>query len=248
MAKLKWDINGKGAPPKEGGGNNYAGPNLPKNSWPAKVKRLEVTKIASNTVNKGKPRIRILLEVQTRQLDDEGKWQYHGAPVWDGLNIIEGSEGYVNAFLHALTDGSDRQKKSIEAVFWDDDKGPDFKKTRNKKSNEIEVHITKIGRVAINSPNGETMVQITTRPGQDNNGNYRPEVTGYMPYSGPDAEVDADDVDADDDSVDDDDDDLMDDVDDEDEDYEDDVDDVDDDEDEDEKEPVTAGSSKRKPF
>jgi phosphopantothenoylcysteine synthetase/decarboxylase len=122
--KLKWDISGKGVKPKqpgEGGGNNYEGPNLVKGSYPAKIKRMEVTKITSNTVNKGKPRIRILLEVQTDKI--KGKEQYHGAPVWDGLNIIESGKPYVNAFLHALTDGSEKSKRAIEAVFWDEDKG-----------------------------------------------------------------------------------------------------------------------------
>lgn len=235
--KQKWDINGKGAAPQEGGGG-YNGPDLPKGSWPAKVKRVEITKIKAKGANHGKPRIRILLEVQTRQLEED-KWQYHGAPVWDGLNIIEGSEGFTNAFLHALTDGSERAKKAIESAFWDEDKGPDIKKVRNKKTDEIEVHIQKIGRVALNSPGGDAMVQITTRPGFDNQGRYSPDVTGYIPYTGDTVN----DVEADDDSDDvDDDDDMMDAVD--DDDYEDD--DISDEGDE--LETATVGSRKKPPF
>jgi hypothetical protein len=257
--KLKWDISGKGVKPKqpgEGGGNNYEGPNLVKGSYPAKIKRMEVTKITSNTVNKGKPRIRILLEVQTDKI--KGKEQYHGAPVWDGLNIIESGKPYVNAFLHALTDGSEKSKRAIEAVFWDEDKGADFKKVRNKKSDEIEVHITKIGRLQINSPNGEKMIQIVTRPGEDNKGNFRPEVAEYLPYTG--AGVDDDDSDID--EMDDDDDDMLgavDDDDDEDDDedegdpeeYDDDddddsdEDDEDDDEDDEDEEPEPAAPVKK---
>ena len=247
--KLKWDINGKGEAPKqpgEAGGGNYNGPDLPKGSWPARIKRMEVTKIQTKSDNYGKPRIRILLEVQTAGI--KGKEQYHGAPVWDGLNIIESGKGFVNAFLHALTDGSERAKRAIESVFWDEDKGADFKKVRNKKSDEIETHIVKIGRVAINSPNGEKMVQIVTRPGHDNKGNYRPEVAEYIPYAGDDAV--GDDSDAED--VTDDDDMLEGDVDDEDVDDDEDMDDdedVDGDDDEgadDDAEPVAAGPAKRK--
>lgn len=267
--KLKWDISGKGVKPKQPGEgmSGYEGPNLPKGSYPAKIKRMEVTKITSNTVNKGKPRIRLLLEVQTDKI--KGKEQYHGAPVWDGLNIIDSGKPYVNAFLHALTDGSERSKRAIEAVWWDEDKGADFKKIRNKKSDEIEVHITKIGRLQINSPVGEKMIQIVTRPGNDNKGNYRPEVAEYLPYTGPGA----DDEDSDIDTMEDEDDDMLGDVDDDDaedddeevddedgdpeeyddEDSDEDTDDEDEDGDEDEDEPEPAPPVKRagrakKPF
>jgi len=248
MPKMKWDISGKGVPPSKAGGLGYDGPELPKGSWPAKVKRMEVIRIASNTVNKGKPRIRLLMEVQTANL--KGKEEYHGAPVWDGLNIIEQSQGFVNAFLHALTDGSERAKRAIEAVFWDEDKGPDYKRVENKRGDK-ETHITKIGRVPINSPNGEVMIQIVTRAGQDQNGNYRPEIAGYLPYLGekPKA-VEPQDDDEDDDLIGDEEDDEEDYE--EDEDYEDEEDEGDDDEDisdeQDAKETAKSGSRKRPPF
>jgi hypothetical protein len=253
--KLKWDISGKGVKPKQPGEgmSGYEGPDLPKGSYPAKIKRMEVTKITSNTVNKGKPRIRLLLEVQTDKV--KGKEQYHGAPVWDGLNIIDSGKPYVNAFLHALTDGSEKSKRAIEAVFWDEDKGADFKKVRNKKSDEIEVHITKIGRLQINSPVGEKMIQIVTRPGSDNKGNYRPEVAEYLPYGGSDAE----DEDSDIEEMDDDDEDMLGAVDDDEdgdpEEYDEDTDDEDEDEDEDEDDepdepaaPVKRAGRAKKPF
>lgn len=226
--KLKWDISGKGVAPKQPGeaASGYEGPDLPKGSYPAKIKRMEVTKIQTNGVNKGKPRIRILLEVQTDKI--KGKEQYHGAPVWDGLNIIDGGKPYVNAFLHSLTNGSESAKRAIESVFWDEDKGADFKKIRNKKSDEIETHITKIGRVQINSPTGEKLVQIVTRPGKDQKGNYRPEVSEYLPFAGKNG-ADVDD-DSDIDELEDGDDDMLDDVDDDVDDEDEDIDDDDDDE------------------
>lgn len=211
MVKAKWDINGKGAAPAEGGFTTYDGPDLPKGSWPAKLKRVVVTKIKSKGANQGKPRLQILFEVQTKQLEDKSKHKYHGAPVWDGLNIIEGSEGFVNAFLHALTDGSKAQKNAIESAFWDSDKGPDIKRVKVEKGpreGQIDTHIIKIGRVKVNSPNGEFWVQITTKAGKDQNGAYRPEISGYVPFQGkqPGAGGDDDDYADDDDYSDDDDD------------------------------------------
>ena len=264
MVKAKWDINGKGAAPAEGGFTTYDGPDLPKGSWPAKLKRVVVTKIKSKGANQGKPRLQILFEVQTKQLEDKSKHKYHGAPVWDGLNIIEGSEGFVNAFLHSLTDGSNGQKNAIESAFWDADKGPDIKRTKVDKGpreGQVDTHIIKIGRVKVNSPNGEFMVQITTKAGKDQQGAYRPEVSGYVPFKGeqPGSKRDDDDDEYGDDDLGDDDDDDMDDDDTDDgddgimsDDYDDDDDDDDSDEGEDgEEEQPTAkagGRAKRKPF
>lgn len=200
--KMKWDINGKGvAPTTGGGGGNYSGPPLPKGSWPAKIKRITVGQIKSGA-NAGKPRLSVLLEVQTA--DIPGKEQYDGAPVWDGLNIMKSGIGYTNAFLHALTDGSESAKRAIESAFWDADKGPDIKKTQNK-SGVDETHIIKIGKVKIDSPNGNMMVQITTKVDKDLNGNDRPGVAAYMPHKSTieDAKNNGDDdVDVDDDDVD----------------------------------------------
>lgn len=269
MAKMKWDINGKGQGAATGEGNNYSGPNLPKGSWTAKIKRMEVTKITSNTENKGKPRLRILLEV-TGMTGDKAK--YNGHPIWDGLNIIPSSIPFVNGFLHALTDGSERQKRAIESAFWDEDKGPDFRRVKvekGKNAGNTETHIIKIGKVQINSPKGETLVQVTTKPGEYK-GDFKAEVTGYIPFDGKvvsdyngadgdsdddedvddglgteDEDDDDDDIDADDDGDEDDEDD--DDSDDEDDDEDEDDDDDDEDSDDEDSEPVAAGR-RNKPF
>lgn len=174
--KMKWDLNGKGVAPTAGSG--YSGPPLPKGSWPCKIKRITVGSI-KNGANAGKPRLSILLEVQTA--DIAGKEQYHGAPVWDGLNIIQSGVGYTNAFLHALTDGSESAKRAIESAFWDSDKGPDVKKSKTKAGVE-ETHIVRIGKVKINSPEGTVMVQITSKMDKDLKGNDRPAVAEYMPH------------------------------------------------------------------
>jgi hypothetical protein len=218
--KMKWDINGKGVAPTAGGsGGNYSGPPLPKGSWPAKIKRITVGQIKSGA-NAGKPRLSVLLEVQTAGI--EGKEQYNGAPVWDGLNIMPSGIGYTNAFLHALTDGSESAKRAIESAFWDSDKGPDIKKVQNK-SGVDETHIIKIGKVKIDSPNGNMMVQITTKVEKDLSGNDRPGVASYMPHKSTiegannvaaddDLDDEDDEVDVDDDDDFDDDDDMLDDA------------------------------------
>lgn len=255
--KGKWEINGKGVAPSAAGGfSNYSGPTPPKGSYPAKVKRMEVVKIKGAGANKGKPRIRILLEIQTKQLPEKELHKYHGAPVWDGLNIIEGSEGFVNGFLHALTNGSAAATAAIESAFWDEDKGPDLKRTKvaaGPREGEVETHVIKVGRAQINSPKGEFMLQITTKMGKDLDGNPRPEVSSYVHYTGPKAVGEESDSEGDDDFDDEDDDDMIGDDGDEDEDEdadeEDDEEDDEDDEDEndDEDEPVAAGKAK-KPF
>jgi hypothetical protein len=227
MVKQKWDIDGKGAPPT--GNMGYEGPDLPKGSWPAKVKRMTVTKIKSQGENHGKPRISVLLEVSG--LTGE-KAKFNGAPVWDGLNIIPSSLGFVNAFLHGLTDGSDAAKRQVESWFWDKDKGPDVKTEENKAGEKV-VHIKRIGKYQVNSPDGSLVVQITTRPDSDLNGNYRPAITGYIPSKTSNL------VEAEDDFGDDDDDDIE----------NDDIEDEDDDDiEDDEEEDVNLVSDERDPF
>lgn len=195
MPRIKWEIDGKGVGPA-GGGMGYSGPDLPKGSYVAKVKRMTLGRIKSQGANHNKPRISVLLEV----CGPESAKQYFGAPVWDGLNIIDSSIPFVNAFLHGLTNGSESEKKAVESAFWPPN-GPMTKKEANKAGDEI-VHITKIGKYAINSPNGECLVQITVRAGRDLNGNYRPEISGYLPYSGPKPESLDDDEGDDDDDID----------------------------------------------
>lgn len=188
--KVKWDINGKGVDPASGD-FGYKGPNLPKGSYIAKVKRATLSEIKSEGANKGKPRISVLLEV-VGGAETDGKpaltaseFKYMGAPVWDGLNIIDSSVPFVNAFLHALTDGSDKGKRDVEHAFWDMDKViRRVKVEKGPRAGTVDKHLISFGKYKLNSPNGEVLVQITTKAGADLKGNYRPEVTGYLPYDG----------------------------------------------------------------
>lgn len=190
MPKVKWDINGTGVAPA---GMGYAGPDLPKGSYTAKVKRMTLDKIKSQGENHGKPRISVLLEI----CGPESQSKYFGAPVWDGLNIIDSSIPFVNAFLHGLTTGSEQAKHEVESAFWPPN-GPIAKRESSSAGKEA-VHIKKIGKYNINSPVGETLVQIVTKAGSDLQGNYRPEVSQYLPYTGPrEAAVESDEDEEDD--------------------------------------------------
>lgn len=211
--KLKWDVDGKGVAPAQGG-LGYSGPDLVKGSYVCKVKRMTVGKINKQGENYGKPRITVLLEV----CGPEDASEYFGHPIWEGLNIIESGRPYVNAFLHALTDGSPAEKKAIEAAFWPPN-GPNARKETTKDGSRTDLHIKKIGKYNIGSPNGELLIQVVAKPDSDQQGNFRARVDQYLPYTGPRPESDAD-VD------DDEDDDYIDDADDDDDDYDDD--DVDD--------------------
>jgi hypothetical protein len=97
--------------------------------------------------NKGKPKLLIGVE-----LTDTVDGKYDGYVAWGNLNLIEGSEAFVNQFLYALTDGSDKQFAAIKAAF---DKG--FSTDERKK------HVLKIGRWNINSPKGEIEIKVSLK-------------------------------------------------------------------------------------
>ena len=182
--KLKWDISGKGDEAWGSGYTEYTGPTPPKGSYIAKVKRMTLGKIAKQGENFGKPRISVLLEIASGQgangLDDEN-YQYRGAPVWDGLNIIKNQTGRVNGFLHALTDGRDSAKRAIETAFWPPN-GP--KAEKMEKDGKSTIHITDIGKYHIGSPDGNLYVRIVTKMDKDLDGNPRAEINNYLPYEG----------------------------------------------------------------
>lgn len=251
MGRVKWDnINGIGVPAATGEGQRYTGPDVPKGSYVARVKRATLESIKSAGENQGKPRINILLEIVggagSKQIPDP-KFKYYGAPVWDGLNIIQSSVAFVNAFLHGIVGrDSDQARRAIETAFWDN--GCTVKSVKVEKGarqGQIDKHVIKIGNIKLDSPNGQVLVQITTKAGTNiKTGEYQPNVSGYMPYTGERAKSDEEeDTDAD---IDDDD---LDDVDDDDDDDDDDVDaDEDDDEDDDDDsaddgEPVSVGAT-----
>ena len=186
--KLKWDITGKGEEPWGAGLSQYEGPTPPKGSYIAKIKRMTVGAIKSQGDNHGKPRIAVLLEIVGGSGADgvrDKNYQYFGAPIWDGLNIIKEpfSLGKINGFLHALTDGSDEAKRAVETAFWPPN-GPDAKKEPRRDGGE-DIHIKAIGKYQIQSPAGEHLVRIITKMESDLQGEPRAAVNTYLPYTGP---------------------------------------------------------------
>lgn len=232
--KVKWDVDGKGDEAWGSGQDRYDGPVPPKGSYIAKIKRITMGKIKAEGENKGKPRLSVLLEIiggQGADGIDDKKYKYRGAPVWDGVNIIKSQTGRANAFVHALTDGSDAAKRAIENKFWPPNMDVRAEKVERRDGGE-DIHIKSIGQYKINSPNGELLVRIVTKMGKDLDGSPRAEVNQYLPYTGPGVNGSAVDEDEDEDEILDAD--VDDSEDDEDEELDDDEDDDEDDEDEEE--------------
>jgi hypothetical protein len=147
---------------------------------------MTVGAIKSQGDNHGKPRIAILLEIVGGAGAEgvrDSSYTYYGAPIWDGLNIIKTQTPKVNAFLHALTDGSEEAKRAVETAFWPPN-GPDAKKEPRRDGAE-EIHIKAIGKYPIQSPNGEYLVRIITKMDQDLQLQPRAAVNQYLPYKGP---------------------------------------------------------------
>jgi hypothetical protein len=185
--KLKWDVDGKGDEAWGSGGDQYTGEIPPKGSYIARLKRVTQVKIKSAGENKNKPRLSVLLEIVGGQGSDgpiDPEYKYYGAPVWDGINIIKTQTGRANAFVHALTDGSDEAKRAIENKFWPPNMDVRAEKI-TRKSGQEDIHIKSIGPYKINSPNGELLVRIVTKMGNDLEGNKRAEISQYLPYTGP---------------------------------------------------------------
>jgi hypothetical protein len=94
--KLKWDVDGKGDEAWGSGGDQYTGEIPPKDSYIARLKRVTQVKIKSAGENKNKPRLSVLLEIVGGQGSDgpvDPEYKYYGAPVWDGINMINSPNG-----------------------------------------------------------------------------------------------------------------------------------------------------------
>ncbi len=160
MVHIKPKFDGKGQSTPAG---VYSGPPLVPGTYLGIVKRIGVGKIKSGD-NAGEPRINLLLEVS------EGK--YKGAGVFDGLNQTQQGAGFINAFLHALTDGSEKQKSAIEKAFWDT--GYDIGDIDDKA---VGKPILRIGKNF--KPEGKP-VAFVVKIEPDNNGNDRPRVGRFV--------------------------------------------------------------------
>lgn len=121
----------------------------PSGSYDGILRTVTIKYITSEeSKNKGKPKLLIGVELtNTRNGEFDGYMAWHS-----GLNLIDGSEAYVNQWLLALTDGSDKQFNQIKAAF---DKG--FATDERKK------HVLKIGRWNINSPKGELPIKVSLK-------------------------------------------------------------------------------------
>jgi len=105
MPKFSLDINGVGAGAAEGRAG-WSGELPPTGAYTGKLKIVTVGAIsqaAKNPANRGKPKFNVGVE-----LFDTPEGKYDGFMAWGSLNLIDSGIPYINQFLHALTDGSDK--------------------------------------------------------------------------------------------------------------------------------------------
>jgi hypothetical protein len=153
MVRIKPGINGIGASV-----GFYDGPPPVPGPYRGVVKKMGLAKIGSGP-NAGADRIALLLEVT------EGK--YRGAGVWHSLNLTEQGASSVNQFLHALTDGSAKQRDVLEKWFWElgYDVEPEDEGKLGKQFNVIGKNFKPIGKpiafmIKADSYNGQPKAAI----------------------------------------------------------------------------------------
>lgn len=150
MPKFSLDINGVGAGAVEGRAG-WSGELPPTGAYTGKLKIVTVGQIsqaAKNPANRGKPKFSVGVELCNTP---EGK--YDGFMAWGSLNLIESGIPYINQFLHALTDGSDKAITTIEKAFYE--AGPVV--------DNDQKHVLKIGPWVIDSPNGELLIKVSIK-------------------------------------------------------------------------------------
>lgn len=163
MAKINFGIADAADQEAASGYPVYKG-ELPENgAYEAILKVVKVTKIGSGA-DKGKNRLQLVLI-----LDDPEHPEYDGCPAFGGLNLTDQGVPYVNQFLESLTDGSDTAKAAAKRAFWKT--GPIV--------DDAKEHIKKIGKINVNSPQGEIRVLIGTKL-RTYNGNTTVNVQQYM--------------------------------------------------------------------
>lgn len=100
-------------PPTQGKGAEtgiYDGPAPTPGLYKGKVVWMGLAKIKTGD-NAGNQRLSVLVQIT------EGKFK--GASISTGFNFGSG-DGYINQFLHSLTNGSAEAKAKAESAFWDD--------------------------------------------------------------------------------------------------------------------------------
>ena len=147
MAKINFGIANAEDVAAQQGYDVYSGELAPNGAYRIQLKVVKVTKISSGE-NKGKSRLQIV-----GVIDDPNYPEYAGCPAFDGLNITDQGVPYINAFLEALTDGTDAAKAAIKKAFWKT--GP--------ITDDAKENIKKIGKWNIGSPKGELHVLVGTQ-------------------------------------------------------------------------------------
>lgn len=150
MPKFSLDINGVGAGAAEGRAG-WGGELPPTGAYTGNLKIVTVGAIsqaAKNPANRGKPKFNIGVELHNTP---DGK--YDGFMAWGSLNLIDSGIPYINQFLHALTDGSEKSMAAIEKAFYES--GPIV--------DNRQQHVLKIGNLNIDSPNGELPIKVSIK-------------------------------------------------------------------------------------
>lgn len=150
MAKFSLDINGVGAGAAEGRAG-WGGELPPTGAYNGKLKIVTVGSIsqtAKNPQNRGKPKFNVGVELTNTP---EGK--YDGFIAWGSLNLIESGIPYINQFLHALTDGSEKSITAVEKSFYEN--GPTV--------DDRQQHVLKIGSLRIDSPDGTLPIKVSIK-------------------------------------------------------------------------------------
>lgn len=150
MPKFSLDINGVGQGAAEGRAG-WSGELPPTGAYTGKLKVVSVGAIsqaAKNPANRGKPKFNIGVE-----LCDTPDGKFDGFLAWGSLNLIDSGIPYINQFLHALTDGSDKSVQAIEKAFYET--GPIV--------DAEQKHVLKIGTLTIESPNGELPIKVAIK-------------------------------------------------------------------------------------
>lgn len=150
MPKFSLDINGVGAGAAEGRAG-WSGELPPTGAYNGTLKIVSVGAIsqaAKNPNNRGKPKFNIGVELR-----DTPEGKYDGFMAWGSLNLIDSGIPYINQFLHALTDGSEKSMGAIEKAFYE--AGPIV--------DDRQQHVLKIGTLKVDSPNGELPIKVSIK-------------------------------------------------------------------------------------
>ncbi|UOW93410.1 hypothetical protein SEA_LABELLE_85 [Mycobacterium phage Labelle] len=129
----------------------WSGELPPTGSYDGVLKVISIGEIGPEAKNAGKPKLSIGVELRAREKGSPNK-KYDGFIAWGNLNLIESAAPFINQFLLALTDGSDESLAKIQHDF-----------ENNMQVDERKKHVLKIGKLNINSPEGETPIKVSLK-------------------------------------------------------------------------------------